>query len=506
MARIFSASELPPFKEGGGRVFTADELTPIDEPLKSTTPPAGMGAAFEAGFMQQDFQPQGFGEKAARFAGEIAPPAFGAIAGTPGGPAGMAVGAAAGESVRQTVRAAMGEDVGALEAITKPAKEAALQYTGAKYIGPMVGKAINKLAKGFADNIAKPAMAFLSKVPEDQIQRAYDKPSQVWAMVGKDQSDISNSAKTFVALVNDNINAASTRYAELVDLAVKSGKYSGLKFNLKADMAPVITETRKSFGYGLKGRIGDKAEAKVFQEFAEATNKLDKASIEDVYFLQRDINNAIRRAEGKPLSAALGKLKSAVNARLSQEAPEIAQANALYAKAMDSAEDFARLLRTETPATAIRQAQVKQSTLWDDMVKFADETAAGRKALDDFFDTEAGVAMTKVVPKMGQSGFYPTIGLVLGGLTATAGPGVGALGAITTVPFFSPRLTGIAAMAARGAVEAAKVIGPKVVTPVAAAAVSPMLPDPESIKAAYKSGKLSKVEAAQMLREQHGFK
>lgn len=504
MPRIFSAEELTPVNEGRGRVFTAEELKPAEDLKDAVGPARGAGEAFKAGFFEQPFEPQTFGEKAARFAGEIAPSAIGGIAGTPGGPAGMAVGAAAGESVRQTVRAAMGEDVSALEAVIKPAKEAVLQYTGAKYIGPMVGKAIDKLTSGFAENIAKPAMAFLSKVPEDQIQRAYDKPSQVWAMVGKTQADISESAKTFVALVNDNINAASTRYSELVDLAVKSGKYSGLKFNLKADMAPVIDETRKSFGYGLKGRVGDKAEAKIFQEFAEATNKLDKASIEDVYFLQRDINNAIRRAEGKPLSAALGKLKSAVNARLSQEAPEIAQANALYGKAMESAEDFARLLRTETPATAIRQAQVKQSTLWDDMVKFADETAAGRKALDDFFDTEAGEAMTKVVPKMGQSGFYPAIALVLGGLTATAGPGAGAVGAALTVPFFSPRLTGIAAMAARGAAEAAKVVGPRVATPIGAAAVSPMLP--EEIKSLYKSGKLSKAEAAQMLRDQHGFK
>ena len=278
-------------------------------------------------------------------------------------------------------------------------------------------------------------------------------------MLGKTAEDVASAGKTFVALVGDNIEAASSRYRELIDLAVKSGKYEKLRIDLKSTISPVLATVKKDFGYGVKGRTADKAEAKVFNEFAKAADKLDNATIEEAYYFQKDLNNAIRRAEGSPIGVALGKLKEYVNTTHTEKAPEIAQANTLYAKAMSDAEELARLLKTETPAQVMRRAKTSDSLLWDKIVSVADETAQGRAALDNLYDTEAASYITKIVPKMGQSGFYPTMGALLGG-SALISPTVGGVAAATTVPFFSPRLTGVAAIAAKMSTEAAKKAGP----------------------------------------------
>lgn len=451
-----------------GQAITLDALN------ESAPKPMSFMDGLEAGFKGEKVE-TGKGIHAAdvgQVIGRSGPAAVLGGIGAIAGPLGAGVGAAAGESIRRAGAALMTKntDTNIVGNIGGPALEGASQYLGARYL-PGVLTAIGKTApvqavksgikamiSGTGENILKPGVSFLSSIDQPALQRIYDRPSEVFSKVGANTKDVADAAKAFVEVVDKNTAQFHQTYKNIIDGVLKGDTYGpDFKISLSRPLGEVIDTTRKEFGYGVKGRVFDKAEQKVFDTFANRAKDLGDASVEDVYYFQKDLNNISRKYAGEPIGAALGKIKTKVGEVLTKEIPEIKEANAIYAEGMEMVDDLSKLAKSDTPASAIRSAQRRQSMTWEKMLDLADKSAEARQVLDNFYDIEAAQQMTKIFPKMGKTGFAPGA-IIAGGIMAQS-PMTLATGA-AAAPFLSPRISGLATGALSKAGDVAKdVIG-----------------------------------------------
>ncbi len=427
-----------------------------------------------AQYKQMKLDKQSFGENVKRgflygedtgvggFVGKSGPAIAGGLLGMAAGPAGAALGAASGEAARRgAAEAITGGAAGTTIAgnIAGPAFEATSQIAGAKVL-PQVAKGAQYLAKetkvipfladtaqsiikGTGENIIKPWLSSLSGMSEQAIQRFYDMPSTMAQYIKTTPADVAKAGKAFVGIIEQNTSNIGKAYESIIKgIMDKSGKYGpGFRLDLQAPLESAIVKARNEFGYGIPGRIGDEAEQKIFDAFNQRAMQLGTATLEDAYFFQKDLTNAIRRNVGKPISAALGRIKSAVRETLDNSVPEIAEANAIYAQGMELADDLVRIAGSDTPDRAISAAMAKDSKTWDALKELADGVSGARIALEDFTNKQAGAQALKIVPKFGKTGFYP--GAIMAGGLAMSNDAVLTAGA-ASAPFLSPRLTALA--------------------------------------------------------------
>lgn len=252
------------------------------------------------------------------------------------------------------------------------AQQMARQAQAAGYTGPETGRpAVVNAANRAYDYMAKN----FGGMSQSTIDMANKDAAEVAARTGLTREDIGGLSEKIRGTISGAVKMAQDNYAQVAEQITKGEQKEVI--NLKDSIGPAAAKIAEHFGYsepvaatadqsvatGLLDQFGkpfqrvvpgapaqygveriiNPDEAAKFGKFASLVSKLDKASPEQVYYLQRDINAAIRSNRGTTLSAALGQLKSVINDSLPElakqsESPalaKLASANRGYAQAME---------------------------------------------------------------------------------------------------------------------------------------------------------------------------
>jgi hypothetical protein len=491
---------------------------------------------------------------------------------TVGGIAAGPIGAAALESARQGavgINSAMGgtqapslvDALGrpVLAGVTQQAADLAAPYFGQALVGGTVKPSASPLltagthqlpqevggALGFAGNVAKGTLDYLqrnlgglSKGTADLIN---ENASAVAQRLGLSREDIGALAEKLRSAISGAVDSAGTKYAEVANAITRGEQVPAI--NLKGTIGEGVDAIKKTYGYsapipgtpdaqaatGLLDQFGSSIaktipgkaplpgvdrivspdEAAKFGKFAGLIGKLDQATPEQVYYLQRDINHAIMSNRGTPLARALGEVKGLINQSLPQMAEQsgspalakLAEANAGYAAAHELQDSASGLNNANDAIQYIKNAYSpnKYSSQAKDTLEAVGKQVAPvgaliREARLAMAAEEAG-HLLRPIPQNGAGA-----GMVAGaGMLAGDAMGAGSVAASVAkkaamaafLPVFSPR-------AYLGAAQVSQAAGPalagaaKATAQVAQGAVPALAQafahmTPESISAFYKS-------------------
>lgn len=392
--------------------------------------------AFMSGLAGKEEQ-SGFSlANAAETLGQGAGPMIGSAVGMFAGPGGTVLGAAAGKAAQNAYQASQGQRAPGLAnaagAIASPAVEAVTQYTGEKYLGPVMGKVgegLGKVGKSFAST--------MSGVGRDFLDRVAERPFQVLKKMGEGVLGV--EADSMREALKATAGTASQLYDDVIQAVLTHKKYGpGWRYPVGDSLSPVFDKARKDFGFGVPTRFGPATgEAEIFNDIANVAREIGWGTAEQVYNFQKDLNAKIAQHSGTPLGAALMRVKSAVRDGLGRSVPEIGQANRIYAT-LKPLEDFAEGAANKENIVQFLRTASKDNTRKsaNELANLAAEFPKVGKQLDTLLDSMAGAAVAPMVPDQ----------LVRTGLTGAVISGLGTLNpaAYAAVPFMSPRLAGLA--------------------------------------------------------------
>ncbi len=327
-------------------------------------------------------------------------PIIGGTTGAPLGPGGVGAGAAIGRLMQtnlQNVGSMAGTGVPmkpAANAIGEAAVEGGLNYAGAKYLPP-VTKAVGDVAKrGF-----NWAAESLGGVAKGTIEYAEKNLPTVSKYIGASKEQIGAFASDIRGALGGAIEKSEKVYRDIASkLSGANPEYgNGIKVNLKKALTNTLDDVERDFGYnapkpravempresGLLDQFGKKMPAPkppppdtgipsdsvkrvvgekdvaLFQKFKSLTGQLENATPQQVYFFQRDLNSAILENEGKPIAAALGKIKSATSEFIDanqDKLPDLAKGNRAWAAAQELARDTRGFQNAEDMVQYIKNA------------------------------------------------------------------------------------------------------------------------------------------------------
>lgn len=206
---------------------------------------------------------------------------------------------------------------------------------------------------------------------------------------------------------------AGAEYHKIIKQALsKQGKYKldpGAAYPFTLDfnkgMANAIKQVRDDFGYGIPSRNPDPIGQKAFEDFANRIVGLGKASIDDAYYLQKDLGNAIRRNRGTEAAAALRTLRDSAF-KVMDGVPEFKQANTTYRAGMELLEDLDGMTSADDLSKTVIQAFKTGGNKQDALLRFgAADPNANKiiKGLVDASDNYAKIeAKGQTIAKMAQ--------------------------------------------------------------------------------------------------------
>ena len=438
--------------------YSSEELEFEDAPIHSESlqfveEKPGLAESFKAGILGKDSQ-VGFNTgNIAEEVGRNILPTVGGIAGSFASPiAGTAAGAAAGKSVQnliQNVASITDPSIvqkGPVELVADVGTEAAINAAGAK-VAPMVAKASASAIKATGKGAAQFLGRVFTGITPESMARMIDYPSEVWSKITPSSYALPNLAKEFKEIIRENTEAAEKSYADIINNVVKnSNKYGeNFRLNISEALDPVLNDIRKQFGYGLPNRISNNVEAQEFANVFNGINQMRSATVEEAYYLQRDLTHMIKANEGKPIASALGKIKNALmgdGGIFEQAVPEIKQANIIYRNAHVLDDELSKVLNADDAAATIKRALKNKGELHDAIMESANNVAGARKQLEAMRDTMAGQEFAPLVRNIPDTGWKA--GIVGGGIYAAAKAPL----ALMAAPLLSPRFVGASAFAA----------------------------------------------------------
>lgn len=351
--------------------------------------------------------------------------------------------------------------------------ELAAQVAGERYAAPAlkaVGKALNPVAKkavGFMaekfGGLADDTTALLSKNAPAVMK---------YARQGVDAATeaAAAAAKSVKNNIDKYVDEAGQKYAEAIDNLVTSNpKYNNLRVDLPRLTGKTIEKVRQDFGFadssarlpnlnlvdaggkavqaaqGGVQRVGKAAaDVDLFNEFAGQFQRVMTPT--QAYLLQKDLSYAIRANAGKPISAALGKLKTAAvqafDATL--EGSPLETVNKGYRAAMTLADDLAKVSNADNAVTVINTAFKNRGETRDALNAIAKASPGVQAAIDDMFAATAGKQVahwTAQLPPTGAKALYQ-MGLGASGAAVLSNPITGIPAAGAYMAATSPRVYG----------------------------------------------------------------
>jgi len=400
-------------------------------------------------------------------AGNVGLETIGGALGTPFGPLGIGLGAAGGKALHSGIKGILGKPTPMLQSSREAGLEGLTQATGAKYL-PIATKAVGQGLSKAGEFVGKKILSPIVRGTTGVSKKAYDAliadSKTILENVGFSADDIAAKGKSLQETISsgkqaienigkktlegrfeklqtaateltDSSNYTRTKaveagqalqsritaikdmagkeYKSAIDkiLGNKSLKYGldpGAAYPYSVDMHKPLMNTiqsvRTKFGYDLPGRVADESETALFNKFQNVINNMDSASVDEVYWLQRDLRHAMDLNKGKPISAALGEMRSKVLSVLEESVPEIGPANQAYRGAMEMADELSGLESADVVANQIHQAFKYGGNKRDALLKFSgvDKEADSlvKTIVSNMDDYEAGILKAKEAGKL----------------------------------------------------------------------------------------------------------
>lgn len=351
--------------------------------------------------------------------------------------------------------------------------ELAAQAVGERYAGPVlkaVGKAVNPVAKKALSFMAQKFGGLAEETTKLLEARAPDVVKYARQGVDAATEAAAAAAKTVKERIEQYVDKAGQEYGQAIDnLVTTNPQYNNLRVDLPRLAGKTIEKVRQDFGFadqsarlpnlqlvgpggqavqaaqGAVQRVGKAAgDVDLFNEFAAQFQR--PMTPTQAYLLQKDLSYAIRANAGKPISAALGKLKtaavSAFDATL-QGSP-LETVNKGYRAAMTIADDLSKVSNADNAVTVINSAFKNRGETRDALATIAKVSPGVQQALDDMFAATAGKQVahwTAQLPPTGAKALYQ-LGLGASGAAVMTNPIVGIPSAGAYMAATSPRMYG----------------------------------------------------------------
>ena len=278
------------------------------------------------------------------------------------------------------------------------------------------------------------------------------------------------AAKSVKASIDAYVDKAGDEYAAAVDqLIAKNAAYNSLRVDLPRLAGKTVEKLRQDFGFadqsarlpnlqivgpggqpiqaaqGAVQRVGKAAgDVDLFNEFAAQFQR--PMTPTQAYLLQKDLSYAIRANAGKPIAAALGKLKTAAvdafDATIGNT--PLSGINKGYRAAMELAEELSKVSNADNAVTVINSAFKNRGETRDALAAIAKVSPGVQKSLDDMFAATAGKNVahwTAQLPPTGAKALYQ-MGLGASGAAVMTNPVVGIPSAAAYMGATSPRVYG----------------------------------------------------------------
>ena len=364
---------------------------------------------------------------------------YGALAGGAIGGIGAAyVGGVGGEAARQA--AAQGVAVAnpgknypvlntsqLLKALHASGKEQAVNELGGRMIGPALDTLNNPMMTQ-GGGAAKAVTGWLAKnlggVGEDTMAMLKERAPDVMSYARKGYTvankAATDAAKTVQGHIENLANKAGEAYRQQLDeIVAKNPQYNNLRIDLERNIGDAVQGIRNHFGFTQDQRLpnlnivdaqGNKVQAaqgaikrlgksaddvSTFNEFADGVKNARTPT--QVYYLQRDLSDAIKKAGDSPLGAALSQLKThVVNAYdASVQGTPMASLNTGYRQAMTMVEELSKVANSDNPLQTIKSAFSRNTNTGDSLEKFFQQEPAAAKAWAEAKVAAAGAQLSK---------------------------------------------------------------------------------------------------------------
>lgn len=413
--------------------------------------------------------------------GENISGASGVVAGTALAPLGLAKQGveASGESLQKkfpdsAIASGLGKALkfGAGAIPTTPLQVAG--QAGVELAAPSLAEGANKLREPAKKVVGWFAQKF-GGVASDTLKLLEDRAPEVvqYARQGYEAATkaATNAGKEIQGHIEQYAQKAGEEYRKAVESVIqKNPQYNNIRIDLQRTAGDAIQKIRDDFGFpdsskrlsnlkivdsagvpvqaaqGAINRIGkSEADTNLFNEFVDQTKKLLTPT--QAYYLQRDLSDAIRSNQGKPIAAALGQLKSQVinGFDASINGTPLGGINKGYRVAMTLAEDLSRVANSDNPLQVIKSAFSRDTNTADALGDLFSKSPQAKAAWEKAQVADAGAKISAwsrhVNPNTGAS-LLPAA--AISGIVKTAGAGVPAALGAGALEFAatSPRLYG----------------------------------------------------------------
>lgn len=390
-------------------------------------------------------KPTGVGGSLVRSAPGTAGALIGGMLGAPAGPLGVVGGSALGGFVGEIGRQnavqigemARGEDVTpARAAIGRAATEGISQGAGAG-VGLAAGPVLKAVGRTAVNNPVARAVGGYSKEAAERLMSHADDVVKSMGTTDEMGGKTFEAAKGFKAALRENVELAGEKYRAIINQVIgDNAKYgTGFKLNLQNGVADDAAKVLKESGYGQPGRLADKADAEKFMGFWRRVNSMNSASADDVYWLQRDLNNALGESNSPTLNRHLGKIKESLGKYLEKTVPEIGEANKIYSEALTLADDLGRIDGADDASKAIlSRYRAHGSDTRQSILAATKELPAAQESLDRLLNLESAKQFAKGMPDIPRTGFGATAVVGLNQMFNPAAVATGALGVAGVSP------------------------------------------------------------------------
>lgn len=220
------------------------------------------------------------------------------------------------------------------------------------------------------------------------------------------KNKIVNYGQELQSLIPTIKEKAGAEYQALIKKVIgKNSKYKTLKLDFRTGLADSIKSVRDDFGYGNPTRNPDPIGQEAFTQYVNRIVGLDKANIEDAFYLQKDLGNAIYRYRGTETAAALKRLRDGV-LDLMNTVPEIKKGNTAYRTGMTLLDDLGNMGDADNLSKQVIAAFNEGGNKMDTLMRFAGADPKANKLLKAIIthadDYSAIESKGKVINKMAQ--------------------------------------------------------------------------------------------------------
>ena len=348
------------------------------------------------------------GQSAGPILGGMKGAAEGAALGAPFGPPGVfiggAVGAGAGAGAGRLAQTGL-QDIASKAGSgvpIKPVGEAIEEATTEGAVATAFGVGIPALGKGVLGAgkvVGKSLGKYTANITPQSFSRMVSRPREVLAEMWKaidTPEAVKEWGNVFKEAIKTNMEEAATAYEDIVKKQITENPLiRDRRFNLLRGLGDKMSKIKQSYRYGKPNQTPSaESESSVFNHFNNKIQNSKSIDAVDVYNLQLELNEEIRRLDGakgkEKLLAALEEVHKELREYYSPKIPGLSKANSIYEQGKKHMNVLRDIEQMEDLPGKVKSAFKRNTTFKDKLNGVADGLPAASAALESLRDSLAG--------------------------------------------------------------------------------------------------------------------